>query len=102
MFGIGSFTYNYLTRDTFGFAVKATWGQVNGVGRELFKDPITDSGVKICERSLRIEESENGFTLFDEQTVEQEQGGALKTVFENGKLQYECTLDQIRERLSIA
>ncbi|WP_249130394.1 hypothetical protein, partial [Acinetobacter nosocomialis] len=29
-------------------------------------------------------------------------GGALKTVFENGKLQYECTLDQIRERLSIA
>ena len=40
------FTYNYLTRDTFGFAVKATWGQVNGVGRELFKDPITDSGVK--------------------------------------------------------
>jgi nicotinamide phosphoribosyltransferase len=46
VFGIGSFTYNYLTRDTFGFAVKATWGQVNGVGRELFKDPITDSGVK--------------------------------------------------------
>jgi len=103
VFGIGSFTYNYLTRDTFGFAVKATWGQVNGVGRELFKDPITDSGVKKSAKGLlRIEESENGFTLFDEQTAEQEQGGALKTVFENGKLQYECTLDQIRERLSIA
>jgi len=103
VFGIGSFTYNYLTRDTFGFAVKATWGQVNGVGRELFKDPITDSGVKKSAKGLlRIEESENGFTLFDEQTAEQEQGGALKNVFENGKLQYECTLDQIRERLSIA
>ena len=103
VFGIGSFTYNYLTRDTFGFAVKATWGQVNGVGRELFKDPITDSGVKKSAKGLlRIEESENGFTLFDQQTAEQEQGGALKTVFENGKLQYECTLDQIRERLSIA
>lgn len=103
VFGIGSFTYNYLTRDTFGFAVKATWGQVNGVGRELFKDPITDSGVKKSAKGLlRIEESEDGFTLFDEQTAEQEQGGALKTVFENGKLQYECTLDQIRERLSIA
>lgn len=103
VFGIGSFTYNYLTRDTFGFAVKATWGQVNGVGRELFKDPITDSGVKKSAKGLlRIEESETGFTLFDEQTAEQEQGGALKTVFENGKLQYECTLDQIRERLSIA
>lgn len=103
VFGIGSFTYNYLTRDTFGFAVKATWGQVNGVGRELFKDPITDSGVKKSAKGLlRIEENETDFILFDEQTAEQEQGGALKTVFENGKLQYECTLDQIRERLSIA
>ena len=103
VFGIGSFTYNYLTRDTFGFAVKATWGQVNGIGRELFKDPITDSGIKKSAKGLlRIEERENGFILFDEQTAEQEQGGALKTVFENGKLQYECTLDQIRERLSIA
>lgn len=79
VFGIGSFTYNYLTRDTFGFAVKATWGQVNGVGRELFKDPITDSGVKKSAKGLlRIEGSLNGFTLFDEQTAEQEQGGALK------------------------
>ncbi|WP_223237512.1 hypothetical protein, partial [Acinetobacter baumannii] len=44
-----------------------TWGQVNGVGRELFKDPITDSGVKKSAKGLlRIEESENGFTLFAE------------------------------------
>lgn len=48
---------------------------MNGVGRELFKDPITDSGVKKSAKGLlRIEESENGFTLFDQQTAEQEQG----------------------------
>lgn len=100
VFGIGSYTYNYLTRDTFGFAVKATWGQVNGVARELFKDPITDSGVKKSAKGLlRIEKSEDGFTLFDQQTSMQEQAGELKTVFENGQLITQCTLTEIRENL---
>ncbi|MEN4983778.1 nicotinate phosphoribosyltransferase [Acinetobacter modestus] len=100
VFGIGSYTYNYLTRDSFGFAVKATWGQVNGVGRELFKDPVTDSGVKKSAKGLlRIEQTENGFELFDQQSFEQEKMGALQTVFENGQLLRECSLDQIRERL---
>ncbi len=101
VFGIGSYTYNYLTRDTFGFAVKATWGQVNGVGRELFKDPITDSGIKKSAKGLlRVEQTADGFTLFDQQTAEQEQQGALAVVFENGKLIRECTLDEIRARLT--
>ncbi|KXZ67471.1 putative nicotinate phosphoribosyltransferase [Acinetobacter venetianus] len=100
VFGIGSYTYNYLTRDTFGFAVKATWGQVNGVGRELFKDPVTDSGVKKSAKGLlRVEQTENGFELFDQQSFKQEKMGALQTVFENGQLLRECSLDQIRERL---
>ncbi|NNP76148.1 nicotinate phosphoribosyltransferase [Acinetobacter sp. Ac_3412] len=100
VFGIGSYTYNYLTRDSFGFAVKATWGQVNGIGRELFKDPVTDSGVKKSAKGLlRVEQTENGFELFDQQSFEQEKMGALQTVFENGQLLSECSLDQIRERL---
>ncbi|WP_343621007.1 nicotinate phosphoribosyltransferase [Acinetobacter proteolyticus] len=100
VFGIGSYTYNYLTRDSFGFAVKATWGQINGVGRELFKDPVTDSGVKKSAKGLlRVEQTENGFELFDQQSFEQEKMGALQTVFENGQLLRECSLDQIRERL---
>lgn len=100
VFGIGSYTYNYLTRDSFGFAVKATWGQVNGVGRELFKDPVTDSGVKKSAKGLlRVEQTENGFELFDQQSFEQEKMGALQRVFENGQLLRECSLDQIRERL---
>ena len=46
VFGVGSFTYQYNTRDTFGFAMKATWAQVEGEGRNLFKDPVTDDGLK--------------------------------------------------------
>ena len=45
--GIGSFTYQYNTRDTFGIAMKATYVEVNGEGRKIFKKPITDDGTKI-------------------------------------------------------
>lgn len=101
VFGIGSYTHNYMTRDTFGFAVKATWGQVNGVGRELFKDPVTDSGTKKSAQGLlRVERSQDGFTLFDRQSKQQENQGELHTVFENGQLCLKSTLDEIRQRLA--
>lgn len=106
VFGVGSYTYNYLTRDTFGFAVKATWGQVNGIGRELFKDPITDTGVKRSAKGLlRVEYAPHhadGFILLDQQSSEQEQHGCLETVFENGQLIKSCNLSQIRERLALS
>ena len=50
VFGVGSYTYNYLTRDTLGFAVKATYGIVDGVGRKIFKAPKTDNGSKHSAR----------------------------------------------------
>jgi nicotinamide phosphoribosyltransferase len=100
VFGIGSFTYQYLTRDNFGFALKATWGQVNGEAREIFKDPITDNGEKKSARGLlRVEETENGFEMFDQQTAEQEKQGAFKVVFEDGKLIIDQSLTEIRARL---
>ena len=101
VFGIGSYTYQHLTRDNFGFAMKATWGKVNGEARQIFKDPLTDKGEKKSAKGLiRIEKSNNGFNLFDEQTPEQEQAGELQTVFEDSKLIREISLEQIRERLS--
>ena len=101
VFGIGSYTYQYLTRDTFGFAIKATWGQVNGEGREIFKDPITDKGDKKSAAGLlRVEETTNGFELFDRQTPEQEQQGVLQLVFEDGQVQNETNFAEIKERLA--
>ncbi len=45
--GIGSYTYEYVTRDTFGQALKATLCKdISNVETEIFKDPITDSGEK--------------------------------------------------------
>ena len=39
VFGVGSYSYQYLTRDSFGMAMKATWGMVNGEARELSRIP---------------------------------------------------------------
>ena len=81
--------------------MKATWGQVNGEARQIFKDPLTDKGEKKSAKGLiRVERSNDGFTMFDQQTRDQENQGVLETVFEDGKLVKETNLDQIRERLS--
>jgi nicotinamide phosphoribosyltransferase len=99
--GIGSYTYQFSTRDSFGFAMKATWGQVNGAGRNLFKDPVTDSGVKRSAKGLlRVEAVDDGFALFDEQSAEQERTGLLKVVFEDGRASLLQNLDDVRARLA--
>jgi nicotinamide phosphoribosyltransferase len=100
VFGVGSYTMQYLTRDSLGMAVKATYAEVDGVGYELFKDPITDTGMKKSAKGLlRVEEIEGNFHLFDQQTKEQEQQGALQTVFRDGILVTQTTLSEIRNRL---
>ncbi|KRA00631.1 nicotinate phosphoribosyltransferase [Achromobacter sp. Root565] len=98
--GIGSYTYQYLTRDTFGWALKATYAEVNGEPQELVKDPVTDSGVKKSAKGLlRVDETPDGFVLHDQQTPEQAAGGALAPVFRDGELLVEQSLAEIRARL---
>ncbi len=96
--GIGSYTYQYNTRDTFGFAMKATYGEVNGVGREIFKNPITDDGTKKSAKGLmKIELVENTFVLKDQASWEEEKTGELKEVFRDGKLLIDQSLSEIRK-----
>ncbi|WP_420571038.1 nicotinate phosphoribosyltransferase [Kordia sp.] len=99
--GIGSFTYQYNTRDTFGFAMKATYVEVNGEGRAIFKDPITDDGTKKSAKGLiQLYTEHDQIQLKDECTVEEEKEGLLTTVFKNGKLISEQSLQEIRTLLS--
>jgi nicotinic acid phosphoribosyltransferase len=100
VYGIGSFSYQYCTRDTFGTAIKATYGVVNGVPREIYKDPKTDSGMKKSAKGLlRVEFEDGKYVLYDQQTPEQERQGLLETLFENGKLLRKQSFKEIREFL---
>ena len=100
VFGIGSFTYQHVTRDSFGTAIKATFGVVAGEDRVLFKAPKTDNGIKNSARGLLRVEQENGsFVLHELQTREQEGHGALQTVFEDGRMVRMEGLSTLRQRL---
>lgn len=104
--GIGSYTYEYVTRDTFGFAMKATWGQVNGEERDIFKNPKTDIGFKKSAKGLlKVYQAKgsHGYSklmLKDECTKEEENDGLLTTVYEDGRLVKETSLSKIRERIN--
>lgn len=102
VFGVGSYTYQYNTRDTFGLACKATWVQINGQPKNIFKDPKTGDGMKKSARGLLlVERRDNNYNLVQEVPVG-EDGGCLTTVFKNGVLVRETKLSEIRERLNSA
>lgn len=101
VFGIGSFTYQYNTRDTFGLAMKATYVEIAGEGREIFKNPVTDDGTKKSATGLLQVIKENGsYKLNDQVNWEEEKKGELQTVFKDGRLVKEFTLKEIRARLT--
>ena len=110
--GIGSFTYQYNTRDTFGFAMKATYVEVKHQaesgspafsieGREIFKDPITDDGTKKSATGLLwVDKNDSGaYILFDKVTWEGESRGFLKPIYKDGEFMNTTTLAEIRQLL---
>ena len=99
--GVGSFTYQFNTRDTFGFAMKATYVEVNGEAREIFKDPITDDGMKKSATGLLgvFLNGDDSLRLEDKLTWEQEKMGILKTLYLNGNFENSTTLTEIKNRL---
>lgn len=79
--GIGSYTYQYHTRDSLGFAVKATSVIQNGVEYPIQKDPKTDPGKKsFCGRVKVVNDKciDNMSSKGDYSDDE------LEVVFENG------------------
>jgi nicotinamide phosphoribosyltransferase len=95
--GIGSYTYQYVTRDTHGSAIKATNVFKNGRDVAICKEPKTDLGKKSAKGLLRVERVDGKLVQYDQQTREQEQQGLLEVVFEDGKLIKETSLAEIRK-----
>lgn len=100
MFGVGSFTYQCVTRDTFGFAVKATHTVVNGKSIAIFKDPKTDSKKKSAKGLLHVAYNDGEICLLDDVSQEVESGGLLIRRFYNGQFFNMTTIDAIRARLA--
>jgi nicotinamide phosphoribosyltransferase len=118
VYGIGSFTYQgaitpnaIVTRDTFGFAVKSTYGELWGdetktttVAVEIFKDPITDDGLKKSARGITAvfrddNHPEKRFFMKDQATWEDLFDCAFEVVFEDSTLVRDETLAKIRNTI---
>ena len=98
--GVGSMSFQLCTRDTLGFAVKATYGEVNGGPREIFKDPKTDTGLKRSLKGMLMVYKENNIIkVKDRCSPDEEHNGLLRIVFEDGRLKNETSLSEIREIL---
>ncbi|QYW06677.1 putative nicotinamide phosphoribosyltransferase [Pseudomonas phage UAVern] len=101
VFGIGSYTYQCNTRDTFGTAMKATATAVNGELFEIYKDPATGDKLKQSARGLlRVDLVDGEYVLRDRVTVEEEHGGELKVRFRDGKFFNVTNIDTVRQRLA--
>lgn len=99
--GVGSYSYQYASRDSLGFAIKATACIVNGELKEIFKHPKTDDGTKNSLKGLiAVYKGLDGkYTATDQVSIEEEKEGCLETVFEDGILKKEYSLEEIRQRI---
>ncbi len=105
-FGIGSYTYQYNTRDTFGFALKATHAIINGEEKFIFKDPKTDTGnFKKSQKGMCYVYKDGEDILYkDELTIKEQEeckDNLLEVVFKDGKLIRDYSLKEIRGRLHV-
>lgn len=101
VFGVGSYTYQYVTRDTFGFAMKATHVEIAGRKIDIFKKPITDDGVKNSAKgrlSVMANAATGRLELINQATPEQEAASLLRPVWRDGEFLRPETFDVIRAR----
>jgi nicotinamide phosphoribosyltransferase len=110
VFGIGSYTYQYNTRDTFGYALKSTLAIINGQERQIFKDPKTDDGIKKSQKGKVMVYRDpvtneikyvDCLNLNDKISIKRDDQdmSMLQEVFKDGKLLVEESLSDIRNRL---
>ena len=94
--GIGSYAYNYHTRDTLGMAIKCTaaWDDKGNL-IETQKVVKTDSGKKSAKGLLHVS---SDFVTTDSVTTEVEATGMLQTIYKDNKKTFETDFEAIRAR----
>jgi nicotinamide phosphoribosyltransferase len=101
-FGMGGALLQRLDRDTQKFAYKASAVEVDGVWRDVFKDPVTDAGKRSKRGLLGLTHGPDGWrtVAVDGARFAPLGGGenALVPVFRDGKLLVDLNLADVRAR----
>jgi len=86
------------TRDTLGFALKATHVEVKGEPIDIIKTPVTDMGKASHTGLFKVYRDFDGKIFTHDQATRYEEGESiLETVFLNGKLHNQLTFDQVKK-----
>ncbi|MCD9457619.1 hypothetical protein LU351_01195 [Marinibactrum halimedae] len=96
-FGMGGELLQKINRDTMQFAMKASAAMVDGLWRDVYKDPITDSGKRSKRGRLALIPYDGSVKTIREQDLG-ERENLLRTVFKDGELFIEDDFDTIRAR----
>ncbi len=105
VYGIGSYTYQFNTRDTFGFALKSSFVIIDGEEKQIFKAPKTDTdGFKKSLKGRAVVLESDGELIVKDglglTTEKQEFDNLLEVVYINGTLIIDQTLQEIRDKVS--
>jgi nicotinamide phosphoribosyltransferase len=96
VFGMGGKLLQDHNRDTQKFAMKCSYIEVNGEGRNVFKDPVTDAGKTSKKGRLAlVPDVDEGYKTVPESFAGD--SNLLEVVYEDGVIKRRQTFDEIRE-----
>jgi len=98
-FGQGGALLQKVDRDTQKFAMKCSWIDIDGVGHDVYKDPITDSGKRSKRGRLKLVRTKMGgkyITMREEDFVKTPVDNVLVEVFRNGVVLKTYTFEKVR------
>ncbi len=96
-FGMGGGLLQQVNRDTLGWAMKASAAEVNGVWREVYKDPVTSPAKRSKRGRLAVVQQGGAFETIHLEDLGQ-RSNLLRPVFEQGQLLVDDDLGTIRAR----
>ena len=103
VFGQGGALLQIVNRDDQKFAMKCSAIRVNGAWREVYKDPITDSGKRSKRGLLKLGKTHMGdyFTVQSNEPDYHDIKDVLEIVFKDGELVRDMTFEQVRENAKL-
>lgn len=98
VYGAGGLLLQSTTRDTFSFAIKATYCEVDNIPRAIMKDPVTDRKKTSLKGLMYLDRGEvsGKFYTIDQCSAEMEKRGYLRTVFKDSELYNVTNMDRVR------
>ncbi|KAL0962673.1 hypothetical protein UPYG_G00343820 [Umbra pygmaea] len=103
-FGSGGALLQKLTRDLLNCSFKCSYVVTNGLGVNVFKDPVADPNKRSKKGRLSLHRTASGnFVTLEEGKGDLEEYGVdlLHTVFHNGKIVKTYTFDDVRDNAKL-